>query len=254
MTRKLTILFLITFQIGAAQNYDTVVMDTHNIDASNEVYLVGNAYIFDYEIIKDGKVLKLKSNKGMYGSAEFELVPLATDDIDVDKIRLVVQQVSDTERTNEGQTEISYIQDPLSKGMSLTGLVDNSHNIWLHPVRTGFFNALQTAPFPFVKKPLSVGQEWTDKMGIGKNWSNALWGIWEEPLLLSLNYKITKMDKIRTAFGTLDCFVIESSAISDIGTTKLTSYFSSLYGFLRMEYELLNGIKVNFWLVDLKRG
>lgn len=252
MTRILTLLFLVVVHIGVAQHYDTVVMDTHNIDATNEVYLVGNAYIFDYEIIKDGKVFKLKTNKGMYEHAQFELVPLATADIEVDRIRLVVQQVSDAERTNEGQTEVSYIQDPLATGMSLTGLADNSHNIWLRPIRTGFFNALQTAPFPFVKKPLKVGAEWSDKMAIGKNWSNPLWGTWEEPLLLSNHYKASKMEKVKTPFGTLDCYVIESSATSDIGTTKLKSYFSDLYGFVRMEYELLNGLKVNFWLVDLK--
>lgn len=252
MTRILTLLFLVISSIGLAQNYDTVIMDTQNIDATNEVYLVGNAYIFDYEIIKDGKVLKLKTNKGMYADAEFELVPLATADIEVDRIRLVVQQVSDTERTNEGQTEVSYIQDPLAKGMSLTGLVDNSNNIWLRPIRTGFFNALQTAPFPFVKKPLRVGAEWSDKMAIGPNWSNPLWGTWEEPLLLSHHYKVIKMETVKTPFGALECYVIESSATSDIGTTKLKSYFSDLYGFVRMEYELLNNLKVNLWLVDLK--
>lgn len=254
MNKKLTLLFLVIFQLGVAQHYDTVVLDTGDIDATNEVYRLGNSYVFDYEIIKDGRVLKLKYNKGMYENSAFELVPLATAEIDVDKIRLVVQQVSDAERTNEGQTEISYIQEPLSRGMSLTGLVDNSSNIWLHPIRTGFFNALQTAPFPFVQKPLKVGAVWTDKMAIGKNWSNILWGTWEDPLLLSYDYQITGVEPIKTAFGTIACYVIESSATSDIGTTKLKSYFSNLYGFVRLEYQLLNGIKVNFWLVEFNQG
>lgn len=254
MNKKLSLLFLIVFQIAVAQHYDTVVMDIHDIDASNEVYLLGNSYVFDYEIIKNGKVLKLKTNKGMYTSSDFELAPLATVGIEVDHIRLVVQQVSDEERTNAGQTEISYIQEPLSKGMSLTGLVDNSSNIWLHPIRTGFFNALQTAPFPYIKKPLRVGAEWTDKMAIGKNWSNPLWGSWEGPLLLSYHYLITGIEQVQTPFGPIECYVIESTATSKIGTTKLKSYFSIFYGFVRMEYELLNELKVNFWLVEFVKG
>ncbi|WP_417370766.1 hypothetical protein [Gelidibacter japonicus] len=254
MTKKLTILFLVIFQLSVAQHYDTVVLDTGNIDATNEVYKVGNTYVFNYEIIRNGKILKLKTNKGMYASTVFELVPLVSPAIEVDRIRLIVQQVSDAERTNEGQTEISYIQEPLSRGMSLTGLVDNADNIWLHPIRTGFFNALQTAPFPFVKKPLKVGNEWSDKMAIGKNWGNVLWGTWEEPLLLSYHYKVTTMEMVKTAFGTIECYVIESNAKSDIGETKLKSYFSEIYGFVRLEYELLNGIKVNFWLMDFKKG
>src|SRR5690554_527238 len=98
MTRKLTVLFLIIFQIGVAQNYDTVILDSIHVDATNEVYKVGNTYIFNYEIIKNGQKLKLKNNKGMYEGSVFELAALANPDIEVDHIRLVVQQVSDAER------------------------------------------------------------------------------------------------------------------------------------------------------------
>lgn len=254
MTRKLTVLFLIIFQIGVAQNYDTVILDSIHVDATNEVYKVGNTYIFNYEIIKNGQKLKLKNNKGMYEGSVFELAALANPDIEVDHIRLVVQQVSDAERTNTGQTEISYIQEPLSKGMSLTGLVDNAHNIWMHPFRTGFFNALQTAPFPYVKKPIEIGAEWTDKMAIGKNWGNVLWGTWENPLLLSYHYKVTAKEKLKSSFGIIDCYIIDSVATSNIGETRLRSYFSEIYGFVRLEYELLNDLQVNFWLIDFKKG
>lgn len=254
MARILTVLFLIMLQTGAAQHYNSVVLDSVDIDATNEIYKVGNTYIFDYEIIKDSKTWKLKNNKGMFESTAFELAPLRTSNIEVDKIRLVVQQVSDAERTNKGQTEISYIQEPLSKGMNLTGLVDNVHNIWMYPIRIGFFNALQTAPFPYIKKPLTIGEEWTDKMAIGNNWGNTLWGTWEGPLLISYHYQVKAHEKVASSFGPIDCYIIESVATSAIGTTRLKSYFSEIYGFVRLEYELLYGLKVNFWLTDFKKA
>lgn len=252
MNRKLTLLFLIIFQIGVAQQYDTVVIETGDVDANNEVYKVGNNYVFNYEVIRNGQKLKLKKNKGMFSSTDFELVPLGTNMIDVDKIRMIVQQVSDSERTNKGQTEISYIQEPLSRGMSSTGLVDNDKNIWIHPIRTGFFNALETAPFPFVKKPLKVGTEWTDKMMIGEPWGNELWGKWEGQLLLSYHYKVMAVEILKSGIGDVECYIIESTAQSDLGETKLKSYFSTIHGFVRMEYELFNDLKVNFWLIDYK--
>lgn len=52
----------------------------------------------------------------------------------------------------------------------------------------------------------------------------------------------------------MDCFVIVSTATSDIGTSKLTSYFSETYGFVKLEYELLNDLKVNMWLIDFHTG
>lgn len=252
MHLKLTLLFLIVFQIGAAQQYGSVIIEAGEVDANNEVYRVGNNYVFNYEIIQHGKKLKLKRNKGMFASTDFELVTSTTKNIEVDKIRLIVQQVSDAERTNKDQTEISYIQEPLSRGMSSTGLVDNSKNIWLHPIRTGFFNALETAPFPFIKKPLMVGTEWSDKMMIGEPWGNELWGKWEGHLLLSYHYKVTAMEVLKSGVGDIECYIIESSAKSELGETKLKSYFSTIHGFVRMEYELLNSLKVNFWLIDYK--
>lgn len=43
-------------------------------------------------------------------------------------------------------------------------------------------------------------------------------------------------------------FAIKATFNSKIGTTKLISYFSEEYGFIRFEYELINDIKVNIWL------
>ncbi len=97
-----------------------------------------------------------------------------------------------------------------------------------------------------------MGSEWTDQMKIGQGWGNEMWGKWEGQLLLTYDYKITEKKTIKTEIGEIDCFVIESSAKSEIGTTKLTSYFSEKYGFVRLEYNLLNELKVNMWLIDFK--
>ena len=94
--------------------------------------------------------------------------------------------------------------------------------------------------------------EWTDAMKIGQPWGDALWGTWEGGLVLSYSYKVTGKEKLKTPLGSIDCFVIESTADSSIGQTRLKSYFSNQYGFVRLEYHLLNNIQVNFWLVETK--
>ena len=91
-------------------------------------------------------------------------------------------------------------------------------------------------------------------MIIGEGWGNEKWGKWEGELLLTYDYKITHKESIKTQIGEMDCYVIESTAKSDIGTTKLISYFSEIYGFVKLEYELLNDLKVNMWLIDFQTG
>lgn len=258
MKLYLSIFCLILFQLGFSQQYDSIAIEEDSIDSNNKIYKPGTVFIYDYEIIENDKKYKLKKNKSKYNQekkkreVDFELVQTKSDSIGTDKIHLLVKPVEDTDRTNENQTEISYLEEPMYASLSSTGVVENSNNVWIHPIREGFFNSLETAPFPFIKSPLEIGTEWTDQMLIGEGWGNEMWGKWEGELLLTYNYKITDKKTVNTEIGNIDCYIIESTAKSNIGVTKLTSYFSEKYGFVRLEYELLNELKVNMWLIDYK--
>ncbi len=260
MKLKLIILCLALFQFGFSQQYDTVVIEEANIDSNNKIYKPGNVFIYDYEIILNSEKLKLKKNGSKINREEktsvpdFELVPTQSDSIGVNKIHLIIKPVADSDRTNQNQTQISYLQAPVYASLSSTGAVENTDNIWIHPIRKGFFSSLETAPFPFIKTSFKIGMKWTDQMLIGEGWGNDMWGTWEGQLLLTYNYEIVAKKTLKTSIGEIDCFVVESSAASDIGTTKLTSYFSEEYGFVKLEYELLQGLKVNMWLVDFLTG
>lgn len=260
MKLKLIILCLALFQFGFSQQYDTVVIEEANIDSNNKIYKPGNVFIYDYEIILNSEKLKLKRNGSKINHEEktsvpdFELVPTQSDSIGVNKIHLIIKPVADSDRTNQNQTQISYLQAPVYASLSSTGAVENTDNVWIHPIRKGFFSSLETAPFPFIKTPFKIGMKWTDQMLIGEGWGNDMWGTWEGQLLLTYNYEIVAKKTLKTPIGKIDCFVVESSAASDIGTTKLTSYFSEEYGFVKLEYELLQGLKVNMWLVDFLTG
>jgi len=247
------ILFL-TFHLGFSQQYDSLVFEKENIDSNNKIFTPENIFIFDYEIIQNGKKFKLKKNKGMFAGREFELTSIEKDSIAVKYIHLITQNIDESEKTNKNQTEISYIQEPFFSSISSTGVVENEQNVWIHPIRDGFFNSLETCPFPYVKKPLKIGLEWKDAMIIGQGWRGEKWGEWNGQLLLNYNYKITGKELVKTSVGLIECFIIESIASSKIGKTKLKTYFSDIFGFVRLEYELITKIKVNMWLIDFKKG
>ena len=254
MKQKLFIVFLFVGQLSFAQQYNSLVIEKDNVDANNKIYKTGSAFVFDYEIVIDSVKWKLKTNKGMASACRFDLVDALKDSIDVDKLHLLVQSVVDKERVNKNQTEIVYLEDPVFSSILSTGLVENDQNVWLHPMRSGFFGALETCPFPYVKLPLQMGQEWSDEMKISNSWSNKLWGEWRGKLRLIYHYKVCEQCKLQTSLGSLNCYVIESTAISKIGTAILRSYYSEQYGFVRMEYEMVSGIKVNIWLEEISDG
>ncbi|MPQ48395.1 hypothetical protein GCQ56_15430 [Marinifilum sp. N1E240] len=244
-------LFLMIGQFSFAQQYNSLVIEKDNVDGNNKIYKTGSVFVFDYEIVIDSVKWKLKTNNGMASACRFDLVDADKDSIGVNKLHLLVKPVISKERTNKNQTEILYLEDPVFSSISSTGLVENEQNVWLHPMRSGFFGALETCPFPYVKLPLQMGQEWSDEMKISNSWSNKLWGEWRGKLRLIYHYKVCEQCKLQTSIGSLNCYVIKSTAISKIGTAILKSYYSEQYGFVRMEYEMVSGIKVNIWLEEV---
>ncbi len=252
MRQKLFLLFLFIGQVSFSQGFKTLYIEKKNVDSDNKIFKIGRAFIYDYEIIENGYNYKLNYNAGLPEN-KFELVKDEKDTLEL-KIHLLIPKVEKKERTNKNQTETYYIFEPTFSFMSQTGIVENNSNVWIHPPRSGFFVALETCPYPYVKLPIKIGKEWNDKMKIGDHWCNEKWGVWKKKLLLSYDYKITQKTKINTKIGKLECYVIESTAKSEIGESKLKSFFSEKYGFVRLEYEMATGIKVNLWLDNLKEN
>lgn len=255
MKTILTLTFALCQLISYSQpQYDSVFTCNENdsVDLNNEIYKVGNAFVYDYEIILNENKQKLKTNIDSYPKPEFEFAPAESDSLAVNHLHLIVRPVEGEKRIHKLQTQIEYIPDPVFNEISLTGAVENKENVWIHPIRTGFFGSLETAPFPYVKRPLEIGTEWSDKMLIGENWSNDLWGKWTGSLLINYHYKIIGKTTLKTKIGEIECHIIKSTAESKIGTSTLTSYFSEKHGFMRMEYQLLNMLEVKLWLIDFK--
>jgi hypothetical protein len=239
-----------------------VFIETDSIDENNIIFKENTIFTYDYEIIKDGKRLKLKNsfNEFIEHSIDlhanfrlhFEYVNADLDSIPIDKILLVITPLSQggvyPERTHYNQTQAIFLTQPKFWDTDVTGLVENSTNVWMHPIREGYFQALQTCPFPYIKQPYSVGSTWADSMSIGYGKDTGI-GEWPgDYATLHYSYKIIDKKAVETKIGNLDCFIVESTAKSEYFETTLTTYFSEKYGFVRLEYTLINGIKINLWI------
>ncbi|PXY02162.1 hypothetical protein DF185_05825 [Marinifilum breve] len=253
MKLKILMLSLLVCNIAYSQQFKTLVIEKQQVDENNQIFKTGNAFVYDYEIIDNGEKYKLSVNKGMHAGSGFELIKEGLDTTNL-KIQLLVPKVNAKTRTNKNQTEIYYIFEPNYNSFNRTGIVENSNNTWIHPPREGFFRALETCPFPFVKLPLQIGKKWSDKMKISNSWSHEKWGVWNGKLMLNYDYEIAKKLKLKTAMGDLECFVINASANSDIGKSYLKMYYSEMYGFIRLEYTMATGLQVNLNMEKCSSG
>lgn len=254
--KKLLLLLLSCLLIQSThligQTYPSVFLEKKKkeIDQDNQIYVPGMAFTYDYQIIKDGQQLKLFSNS----FSDWVLTPMNKGQKKIEAIQMVVMAPKNSQRTNKRQTEILYAGLPYPSFISTTGLVENEQNVWLHPIRTGFFKSLETCPFPFVKYPLEAGKKWTDQMIISDRWANELWGNWQGQLALKYEYQIVGKGRIETPMGQLDCWKIKATATSDIGQAGSTFLFSEKYGFVQLFHRLITGIDIRFTLQEAKKG
>jgi hypothetical protein len=246
-----------------AQGYHSVFVEKKDVDQNNWIFAQGREFAYEVDIEKDGQRLYLAENglKSMITNLDnsdrvaidFKL----SSDPDSAKIKDVFIKVvnpKESKRTNKNQTEILYFYEIPPKILSNTGVVENDQNVWMHPPRTGFFRSLETCPFPYYHFDKIPGDTWKDEMTINSTWSDPLWGEWEGELLQNYTYTLEDDETLETPMGELKCKVISSVADSELGTSKLLAHFSGEYGFVKLQYELWNGIKVTLHMVGEKKG
>jgi len=249
MKNKFLIIVLLASNLAFGQQYDGLYIEKKKIDKNNSIYTLGKEFVFNIKITENDTIFFLRENK----TDSFKL----TNDIDslkISEIHLTVIKPRMFQRTNKKQTEVYYSYEPNPTTISSTGIVENAENIWVHPPRSGFFKSLETCPFPYIKLKKPIGYKWTDSMSIGNHWADKKWGIWDGRLLLNYEYEISENEKIHTRLGELDCIVIYANATSNIGKSSLKSYFSYEYGFVKLEYNLFTGTKIEINMVKITDG
>ncbi|SFJ76729.1 hypothetical protein [Myroides guanonis] len=249
MKNIVTTLIILISSLSFGQQYDKVFIENSKVDKNNKVYSLGKEFSFKFDIRENNSKYFIKNNDG-------DSIELTNDiaSLVINEIRLTVLKPKIFQRTNKKQTEIIYSYEPNPKSLSFTGLVENEKNIWIHPPREGFFKSLETCPFPYIVLNKPVGFKWVDSMIIGNQWSNKIWGEWEDSLLLEYAYEIIGTEKINSNFGEIDCVVIEAMANSRLGKSKLKSYFNEKYGFVELHYTLANGIEIDLILNKIVKG
>lgn len=198
-------------------------------------YRRGTEITFGYKYTdRNGKQQYFVVNNG--NSWDFTSANNSSENVVKDFKLRVLKSNMNFKDPNYYQVEIAYVIEQKGASTHKTGLIENEKNIWLHPPRQFLFEILELNPFPFIKYPLQIGNTWNWELAIGDQWADKRWKEWTGNILNKYQYKITRKETLNTAVGSLECYVVESEAKSELGTTRLTSYFNEQFGFVKLMY------------------
>lgn len=243
------------------ERFDSVITDDSRYNHDNLLFTEGSEFIYNaYHIDTAGDTLlfKVPPLDNLY-KAPWHLIKIAEQDENtVSKLVITVKKGLGFMGKNYPdyyQTVVTYeyySKEKMLRFNSMSGVIENERNLWMHPPRDFYFEMLEINPFPFVKFPLEIGKKWDWKLGIGDQWSDKRWKEWQGNIENNCQYEITGRKTINTSFGALDCYVIEGHAKSKIGETRLKSFFHTTYGFVVLHYTNINGTQTYLELVGEK--
>lgn len=242
-----------TFNTSANNEY---IESVDSLNSNNELYAVGTEILYEYFFIhgKDSLKCQVLAEDPWYES-DWTLVN-KNDTLGklsvIDKIRMIVldETIANQQTTMQYDVLNSSLID-MPNAVTWTGVIENNLRIWKHPLRIYQFNILQYSPFPSVHFPLKVGNQWDYTLETAcreglKEWVEC------EVIHCKSTYEIVRKEKLKTPLGMLNCYVIESEAISELTKSNLTAYFHKKYGFVKFEYLNIDGNRLVIEVIDFK--
>ncbi|NDV14646.1 hypothetical protein GO009_01295 [Muricauda sp. TY007] len=238
------------------EQFDSTNLDTSRYNLNNIIFKENTSFIYSFKhFTKDNQRLSFKYIDSI---SDWKFVPYSNKkDGLFEKVSITVTKgLGQMSRgiPDYNQTVLSYsylTHNDFAPYGSTSGVIENEKNVWMHPPRDKYFKILELNPFPYIKAPYKVGNTWTWLLSIGDFWSDPRWLAWNGLVENSYVYEIIEKSKLKTALGNLNCFVIQSKATSRLGETKLTSYFHKKFGFVRLDYQNIDGSRTILELVDV---
>lgn len=123
----------------------------------------------------------------------------------------------------------------------MTGVYEDKKEIFLHPPRGSMFELLEFAPFYTIHFPLKVGKTWKESIITGKGWGKY------QNIRIKTHYKVLNQDT-----ADKDLYQLSATSKSSLGISTLDYSFHTTKGFIKLYYQLFDGRKITFDLINIQ--
>ena len=147
------------------------------------------------------------------------------------------------------QRRLGWSYRATSAPNSFSGVLENDSLLWSHPPRDGDYSILELSPYPYIKLPATVGQQWQWPLVVGSQWSNKRWATWQGDITVVSSYHTVGQRTLASNFGPLTCWVVEANATCPQGSSTLQSWYHPTYGFVQLRYRTIDGEHLTLTLV-----
>ncbi len=181
---------------------------------------------------------KLESSKQKQNEAEFKKIHQMA--LTIKKgIFYQNQSLMQYDYLNKEQKSISF---------EASGFVEDSTRILLEVPKMNHFLINELNPRPEIRKPFEKGNTWQSTYATGDNGGSEKWKKWEGIQQVIVVYNIRGKQSIKTNIGVLECYVVDATAKSMAGETRLVSYFNEKFGFVKLNF---SNIDDSYFVMDI---
>jgi len=128
----------------------------------------------------------------------------------------------------------------------ITGIIEDSVSVWMHPFRQNQYYITEMAPFPDFMKHLASNGKWKATLFVDKGWGKFKGKS-------KHCYKILSQEDLTlNSILHKDCIKITSKSKHKLGKSTLDYFFHAKNGFVKLDYKFFNKHKLKIELIKIE--
>ena len=254
-------IFIVIYWFILQNTFGQSFEEMKHLTDDNTIYTQYRQFYYKYYFLKDKDTLLVKLYTKPEHILPFEqswkLEPKSKLTFEQDYT--TIHQLALTVKLGDYLGQASLLQyDYLSKerrGMKheQTALVEVCDDIWLNPPKMGHFLINELNPCPEIREPLIKDNTWQNSTTTSDVGGSEKWKTWQGAVQVNSTYRIRDIQTIKTNIGFLKCFIIDATAQSSVGETRLVAYFNPEYGFVKLNYTNIDGSYLIMDIISVKK-
>ena len=248
--------FIILFFIFLQNSFGQTFEEMRHLTDDNTIYKQYRQFFYKYYFLqnKDTLLVKVYTKPDHTPPYEDSWKLESKSKLTFEQDFTAIHQIAWTIKAGDFFGKESLLQyDYLSKERrgikhEQTGLVEVCRDISMSPPLNNHFLITELNPFPEIREPFVKDNSWQSTKTTSEIGGSQKWKTWQGSVEVNSTYRIRDTQTIKTNIGFLKCFVVEATAQSSLGETRLVAYFNEEYGFVKLNY---TNIDSSFLVMDI---